>query len=225
LDDNVGICENFLSICNEVTAKLRKDCFLGSIDPEPGESTPRCSVGLVLNGMVIDDLVVGGPAFLTGQLEPGDVIVQANNQPITAENIHAALIGDDIPGSTITITVKKGQKIKQQQQTLTRAENPMWYLNSALSSEDGALPVNLRDKNPVDTPSAAMKEVVLTRMKSSLVAEKKRFFEQFTMIRVSLISTFLSLLDLYTVTHNFSIIFRMKLHVVKPLHRCVGEIL
>ena len=39
-------------------------------------------VGLMMDGTTIDSLVVGGPAFRSGQLERGDIILAVDHQPV-----------------------------------------------------------------------------------------------------------------------------------------------
>jgi hypothetical protein len=62
----------------------------------------------MLNGTTIDNVVVGGPAHNSRQLGPGDQILQVNNTPATKNNIYELLLGDDIPGSFVDISVSKG---------------------------------------------------------------------------------------------------------------------
>ena len=67
----------------------------------------RTSVGLTLKGATILGLVVGGPSFFCGQLSVGDNIVQVDGNTVTSDNLHELLVGNDIPGSFVTITVKR----------------------------------------------------------------------------------------------------------------------
>ena len=67
----------------------------------------RTTVGLTLKGSTIVGLVVGGPAFLCGKLNIGDVIVKVDGTPVTTDNLHELLLGTDCPGSSVTLTVMK----------------------------------------------------------------------------------------------------------------------
>jgi hypothetical protein len=70
----------------------------------------RTTVGLTLKGATIDGILIGGPAFLCGQLSVGDVIDQVDKKLVTSENLHNLLIGNDLPGSFVTLTVLKPAK-------------------------------------------------------------------------------------------------------------------
>jgi hypothetical protein len=62
---------------------------------------------MMLSGMVIDNMVMGGPAFNSAMLDRGDVIVQIDHQDVSMDGLSTALLGSDIPGSSVVITVKK----------------------------------------------------------------------------------------------------------------------
>jgi C-terminal processing protease CtpA/Prc len=51
--------------------------------------------------------VVGGPAYNTRALDKGDVILEVDAMSIDIESLHDALVGSDVPGSTVTLRVKK----------------------------------------------------------------------------------------------------------------------
>ena len=57
---------------------------------------------------MIDNCVVGGPAYNTRRLEHGDVIKFIDRISATQDNIHELLIGKDIPGTSVTVIVAKG---------------------------------------------------------------------------------------------------------------------
>jgi hypothetical protein len=63
--------------------------------------------GMILDGTVIDSMVVGGPAFNTGQLDRGDEILSINRETASEANLHVLLVGSDAPGSSVTVTVRK----------------------------------------------------------------------------------------------------------------------
>ena len=60
----------------------------------------------MLKGLLVDNMVIGGPAHNTGLLEKDDTII-AIDGIVTEESIHAALLGEDIPGSSVVLTVTK----------------------------------------------------------------------------------------------------------------------
>jgi C-terminal processing protease CtpA/Prc len=61
----------------------------------------------MLSGTVIDNMVMGGPAYNSDKLCKGDVILEVENKPVTAESVHDALLGNDLPGTTLKIKVKR----------------------------------------------------------------------------------------------------------------------
>ena len=125
-------------------------------------------VGIMLNGCVIDNMVIGtsasqfwtcsspckgfatsnrglggtgGPAYNSGQLERGDLILEVDRTPVTSDNVHEMLLGSDVPGTHFTMKVKKESR-------------------------------------------AGVKEVQLTRMATEVIADRRRMFELFTKMKV-----------------------------------------
>jgi hypothetical protein len=66
----------------------------------------RTTLGILLNCCIIDRLVLGGPAWKSKLLKIGDEIVKVNGIRADRANIHELLIGDDVPGSSVSITLK-----------------------------------------------------------------------------------------------------------------------
>ena len=64
-------------------------------------------VGLILKGTMIDSVVVGGPAFLSTCLGPGDAILEVDGRNVTEQTIEILLAGNDKPGSLVVLTVAK----------------------------------------------------------------------------------------------------------------------
>ena len=62
----------------------------------------------MLSGTTIVDTVPGGPGFNSRQLVPGDVILKIDGVSVTASNISTALIGNDITGTPVVLSVAKG---------------------------------------------------------------------------------------------------------------------
>ena len=61
----------------------------------------------MINGTSIDNTVVGGPAHNSQKLSHGDTILKVDGLVATNENILELLIGNDVPGSSVEITVLK----------------------------------------------------------------------------------------------------------------------
>ena len=64
-------------------------------------------IGILLNGLEIDSLVVGGPAFESKLLEKGDIILQIDKSSVSLDDIQQRLVGTDVPGSSIMLTIRK----------------------------------------------------------------------------------------------------------------------
>ena len=56
-------------------------------------------------GTTIDNMVVGGPAYNSQQLSKGDVLLAVDDVDVDGDNMHDLLIGNDVPGSTVKLTV------------------------------------------------------------------------------------------------------------------------
>lgn len=63
---------------------------------------------MMLLGCTIDNMVVGGPAYASQKLSKGDVIVKIDGRSVDQDNLLTHLIGADVPGSKVTITIMKG---------------------------------------------------------------------------------------------------------------------
>ena len=68
------------------------------------------------NTRTINNCLVGGPAYNSRKLDAGDVITGIDGNRVTAKTIFAALIGDDVPGSNVTLDVhkKNGDRLQVQ---------------------------------------------------------------------------------------------------------------
>jgi len=61
----------------------------------------------MFKGSHIESMVVGGPAFNSQQLDRGDELILVDGQTVTEGNRNLLLIGGDVPGSQVTLTVRK----------------------------------------------------------------------------------------------------------------------
>ena len=73
-----------------------------------------------MDGLTIDSLVVGGPAFRSGQLGQGDLVLAIDRQPVDPTNVLHALRGSDRPGSTLQLTVRCAATGETRNVVLTR---------------------------------------------------------------------------------------------------------
>ncbi len=62
----------------------------------------------MLQGTVVENTVIGGPAHSSKAIEQGDVILKIDGAHVTSDNIKGMLVGSDVPGSSVTVTVAKG---------------------------------------------------------------------------------------------------------------------
>jgi hypothetical protein len=67
----------------------------------------KATVGLMLDGCAIDNLLIGGPGHNCGALKKGDIIVAVDNQPVDSDNVLDSIVGSDTPGSSVILTLKK----------------------------------------------------------------------------------------------------------------------
>jgi hypothetical protein len=127
-----------IETCNDLLKALQTDLLSVPTATFSSKFSSRATVGVMFHGNIIESMVVGGPAFNCQELDRGDELLRVDGQPVTEQNRHRLLIGSDLPGSQVTLTVRKA--------------------------------------------SGATKDVVLSRMKSEQIADKRRIFELFTTI-------------------------------------------
>jgi hypothetical protein len=65
-------------------------------------------IGVVLKGTSVDYTVVGGPAYSSKQIAPGDSVLRIDGVKVTVDNIKTLLVGNDIPGSPVSIALGRG---------------------------------------------------------------------------------------------------------------------
>ncbi len=107
-----GSGTSWLAECNEICSQIRKRIKQGCsrFDPEKvstSSGSRRTTVGLMVDGLTIDNIVIGGPAHNSGELNRGDRIVAVDFQSVTEDTLPDLLIGEDVPLSTVTLTVLK----------------------------------------------------------------------------------------------------------------------
>ena len=66
----------------------------------------KASVGLALDGLKVQDMVIGGPAHRSRSLALGDQIVGVDGAVTSAASVLTALIGNDTVGSTVELAVE-----------------------------------------------------------------------------------------------------------------------
>ena len=127
-----------IEACDDLLKALQTDLLSVPTATFSSKFSSRATVGVMFHGNIIESMVVGGPAFNCQELDRGDELLRVDGQPVTEQSRHRLLVGSDLPGSQVTLTVRK--------------------------------------------VSGVIKDVVLSRMKSEQIADKRRIFELFTTI-------------------------------------------
>ena len=133
----------------------------------------------MLKGLAIDNMVIGGPAHNTGLLEKGDLIIAIDGVAVTEDTIHAALLGDDIPGSSVVLTIKRSAVPELNLIDAGSIANAVFRHADAVFNPNGS---NSRESSPLTNKN--IREVVVVRMATEVIADRRRMFELFTDIKV-----------------------------------------
>jgi len=64
----------------------------------------------MLHGVIIDNMIEGGPAHKSNQLEQGDIVLKVDGRDVNEDTLPGMVIGADIPGSIVTLTVQKASQ-------------------------------------------------------------------------------------------------------------------
>jgi predicted nucleic acid-binding Zn-ribbon protein len=76
----------------------------------------KSTCGIVLDGVSVNIIVPGGPAWRhpwdkgEDHVSSGDVILKVDGEPVDRKSVIAKLRGDDVPGSKVTLTLKRGEE-------------------------------------------------------------------------------------------------------------------
>jgi hypothetical protein len=119
----------------------------------------------MLHGNRIENTLFGGPAF--GHLMQGDIIFRIDGQPVSEQSILSDLRGSDVPGSKVVLTIlrsKRAQKSRRRRfPTRPSADSP------DIAADDN----NLEEI-----------EVIITRMATAEIADRRAMFDHFTFLQV-----------------------------------------
>jgi len=107
-------------LCRESIQTLDAD-ITSSADGGDGVSAGanKATLGMILNGFKIDQMLAGGPAWTAG-LEHGAEIVQVDGESTNVDNLHELLRGRDIPGSMVSLSVRLPETGEVRTAVLTR---------------------------------------------------------------------------------------------------------
>ena len=64
-------------------------------------------IGIVLNGTYVESLVMGGSAFVSGDIWQGDEVLQVEGQDVSSQDIEKHIIGCDIAGTSVSILFRR----------------------------------------------------------------------------------------------------------------------
>jgi len=99
-----SLLENLLEIVHTDWLSIPADVASSS---RPSKFGTTSTVGLMLNDLTIHRMVVGGPAFTSRQLQLGDRVVSVDGSAVGLDDYEAALVGSDIPGTEVILTVHR----------------------------------------------------------------------------------------------------------------------
>jgi hypothetical protein len=153
--------DNCLALCGELCEILAANRHMlteSSRVCSAENFTSRCTVGIMLHGVKVENTLIGGPSF--GLLEKGDIIVRIDGDYVSEADVFEKLKGCDIPGSQVLITVER------------------------LGSSSPLSVKSLRDFDGLDTREV---EVMVTRMATAEIADRRRMFDLFTVLEVSVL--------------------------------------
>ena len=55
---------------------------------------------------VVENVMIGGPAFASRHIFKGDCIVKVNGEFVQGNDLLEKIIGDDVPGTLVTLTLR-----------------------------------------------------------------------------------------------------------------------
>ncbi len=70
----------------------------------------KCTVGVMLNGLTISEVIVGGPAFSCRQILVGDKILKVDGLAVNDLTIHDRIEGENMEGSEVLLTVYRQEE-------------------------------------------------------------------------------------------------------------------
>ena len=112
VDSQSNACARLLDLSASLLHVIRKDPIALEVAPVPKDyQKPRktqSTVGLVMKANYVEDLVVGGPAFVCQRIHRGDMLLLVNGQPVKPEDSVTKLItGDDLVASCVSLRFQK----------------------------------------------------------------------------------------------------------------------
>lgn len=107
-------------ICGKLEESLRSDVLSVPSNTKPAGFATKSTLGMMLVGNTVDNMVVGGPAYNSQKLNKGDVLLKVDDVEVDGERLHDMLIGQDVPGSFLNLTVRDAGSGHLKEVTLKR---------------------------------------------------------------------------------------------------------
>jgi len=98
-------------------------------------------------GALVSTIEKGGPAEKAG-IEPGDVILKLNGQPLTDSNELPSMVAGIAPGTSVNLEIWRNHASKQLSVTLGAVEDKRTATNTATHEQRGKLGLAVRPLSP-----------------------------------------------------------------------------
>jgi len=98
-------------------------------------------------GALVSTIEKGGPAEKAG-IEPGDVILKLNGQPLTDSNELPSMVAGIAPGTSVNLEIWRNHASKQLSVTLGAIEDKRTATNTATHEQGGKLGLAVRPLSP-----------------------------------------------------------------------------
>ena len=137
----------------------------------------KATVGLMLDGCAIDNVLIGGPAHSSGALRKGDIIVAVDKNLVSKDNVLASIVGSDTPGSSVILTLKEGgssehvfsvELVRKATKEIADRRR-LFELFTALKAK--SKPHSISDQNEPGSPSCTSSSLSSTRRTALIAAE------------------------------------------------------
>lgn len=107
-------------VCCKLEESLRSDVLSVPSNTITAGFATKSTVGMMLVGNTVDNMVIGGPAYNSQKLNKGDVLLKVDDVEVDGERLHDMLIGQDIPGTFLNLTVRDAGSGHLKEVTLKR---------------------------------------------------------------------------------------------------------
>ncbi|EKX36879.1 hypothetical protein GUITHDRAFT_116901 [Guillardia theta CCMP2712] len=105
------LIEKSESYCDLMHTLIEKDVL--SVETQTfanASAGSRSTVGIMIKGVVIDNLLTGGPAANSKKMAKGDTILKVDGKSCTSDNVLDLLRGEDVPGSLVVLTLQRNRE-------------------------------------------------------------------------------------------------------------------